>query len=64
MQVVPSIEKKSQMLVNLLSKFGWILLDVIVLLLLVAELISLKRAKQGTKRAMDLGETTRKINSE
>ena len=64
MQAVPSIWKQSQMLASLLSKFGWLVLDVIVLLLLVAELISLKRAKQRAKLAKDLGETTRKINSE
>ena len=52
------------MLASLLSKFGWLVLDVIVLLLLVAELISLKRAKQRAKLAKDLGETTRKIHSE
>ena len=60
MQAAASIRKKSQMLASLLSKFGWLVLDVIVLLLLVAELISLKRAKQRAKRVSNVSQTSRR----
>lgn len=40
---------------SLLGKFGWVILDVLVLLWLVAELISVRRAQRADKQAQKDG---------